>query len=150
MIKNDSKVIHVSEEIDNVAFKIFTINDLNEIIEQEVFIFNLKDKIIDVKNMILKKIYDSKFNYLDFENITEKIYKDFGRLFFDKGILPNTIDNYKLSEFTISNRIFSFIIHPRNIEIKKKEIKKIFITKYATENIGKGGFILQDDDFPPL
>ena len=147
----NSKILHISsEESKTVSFKIFTLNDLNENIENETFNFNLNEKIIDIKNKILKNIYDNKFNYLDLENITEKIYKDYGKLFFDKGLLPSTIDNYKLSEFTVSNRIFSFVVYPKNIEIKKPEIKKSFITKYSQENIGKNGFVFNEDDFPPL
>jgi hypothetical protein len=153
MIKNNKIIPVLSEESNTVSFKIFTIDCLNnpiEPIENKTFIFNLNEKIADIKNKILDNIFDNKFNYLDLENITERVYKDYGKLFFEKGVLPTTIDNYKLSEFTLSDRIFSFVVYPRNIEVKKQEIKKTFITKYAQENIGKGGFILRDEDFPPL
>lgn len=150
----NSKILPITSEGNKtVSFKIFTINDLNNPIEQiesKTFIFNLNEKIIDIKNKILNDIFENKFNYLDLENITEKVYKDYGKLFFEKGVLPTTIDNYKLAEFTISDRIFSFVVYPKNIEIKKPEIKKSFITKYSQENIGKGGFIFNEDDFPPL
>jgi hypothetical protein len=153
MIKNNKIIPILSEESNTVSFKIFTIDDLNnpiEPIENKTFIFNLNEKIADIKNKILDNIFDNKFNYLDLENITERVYKDYGKLFFEKGVLPTTIDNYKLSEFTLSDRIFSFVVYPRNIEIKKPIIKKTFITKYSEENIGKGGFIFNEDDFPPL
>ena len=42
---------------------------------------------------------------MNITNITEKIYKDYGLLFFDKGLLPETLDNYTLNKFTIEDAI---------------------------------------------
>ena len=68
----------------NVTIKTYIINNNNEQIEDNEYIFNLNDKIIDIKNRILKDSFNNKFNTLDMENITEKVYKDFGKLFLFK------------------------------------------------------------------
>ena len=119
------------------------------------YIFNLNEKLIDIKKKILDKTFENKFNYLDLENITEKIYKDYGKLFFDLGKLPRTIDNYKLEQFTNDDRTFSFIGLPCNYEIKevKKNIKNDFFTKKMKEERmkrDKNIFYYNDNDFPPL
>lgn len=151
-----------------VHFKIFTKNnDLQNLLENEVYTFNLNEKVIDVKNKILKNIFKNEFNYIDFENITERVYKDYGKLFFDKGLLPATIDNYKLSEFTNENRTFLFIAIPKNIQVVSKIIKNTetpILKKYNQQNNrnnqnnqkyndkkeNKNEFIFNIDDFPPL
>ena len=151
-----------------VHFKIFTKNnDLQDLLENEVYTFNLNEKVIDVKNKILKNIFKNEFNYIDFENITERVYKDYGKLFFDKGLLPATIDNYKLSEFTNENRTFLFIAIPKNIQVVSKIIKNTetpILKKYNQQNNrnnqnnqkyndkkeNKNEFIFNIDDFPPL
>jgi hypothetical protein len=135
-----------------VLFKIFILNENNESIEDREYIFDLTDKIIDIKNKILKESFKNNYNKLDMNNITDKIYKDYGKLFFDKGFLPLTIDNYKLSEFTNENRTFSFIVKGSNIQFEKK-IKKDsdFIKKLIKENRKKDNeFTVYDEDFPPL
>jgi hypothetical protein len=87
----------------NVLFKIYNINNktnnennnkTNILLKD--YNFDLKVKIIDIKNIILKELFNNEYNSLDLENINERVYKDFGKLFFDKGLLPSTIDNYKL------------------------------------------------------
>lgn len=141
-----------------VTFKIYQNQDgyNNQIFDE--YVFDLNEKIIDIKNKILEKTYKNNFNYLDFENITERVYKDYGKLFFDLGRLPTTIDNYKLCEFTNENRIFSFIGIPSNKErIKNKpEIKQNNYlktnSKYADKFIKKdqNSFQYNINDFPPL
>jgi hypothetical protein len=85
------------------------------------------------------------------ENVTERIYKDFGKLFFDKGILPSTIDNYKLEEFTNDNRTFSFIALPKNIEINQKPKEDSgFLKKIVKKQLKNNQLFIYDDDFPPL
>jgi hypothetical protein len=122
------------------------------------YFFDLNEKIIDIKNKILKETFNDKFNHLDMENITDKIYKDYGKLFFDKGLIPSTIDNYKLSQFTNANRDFSFIVIGSNIkkdvEVKKKKednsLLKRIIMEDRKKNNKNNEFIMFDDDFPPL
>ena len=135
-----------------VIFKTYILNDNNESIEDREYIFKLTDRIIDIKNKILKDTFKNKYNNLEMTNITEKVYKDYGKLFFDKGLLPSTINNYKLLEFTNEGRTFSFIIKGTNIQLEKS-IKKDsdFIKKMIKEDREKNnGFMIYDDDFPPL
>jgi hypothetical protein len=142
---------------DSVIFKIYIRNENNEINSDKEYIFNLNDKIIDIKNRILKESFNNKFNALDMENITEKVYKDFGKLFFDKGLLPVTVDKYKLGEFTIGNRTFSFLVMPKNVEmkadIKSNDNKELsFLKKMIKEDMKKtnNNQFIYDIDFPPL
>lgn len=116
---------------------------------------DLNIKMIDFKNQLLSKYFPEN-NYLEINNITERVYKDYGMLFFDKGILPNTNDNYMLNKFTIGNRTFSFLINGKTIEKKSNEnvAKKTPFTnfnKYKPKNPDEPEpFILKDEDFPPL
>ena len=97
----------------------------------------------------------SDFGEKRFFKITERIYKDYGLLFFEKGLLPDTIDHYELNKFTISNRIFSFLIKAKNVE-KKKNLQKprYFDTnRYRNNNNNnnnKNEFVFNEDDFPTL
>ena len=94
----------------------------------------------------------NEFNYVDLENITDKVYKDFGKLVFNKGILPLTVDNYKLSEFTVGNRTFHFLAIPKinNNNLQNRKIsgvlKKVIKEQEKLENL----FVYDEDDFPPL
>ena len=119
-----------------IVLKIF--KDKSNLDDFSVYICSMTEKIIDIKNKILKDIFQrlpvglfpdaepldlmqadgacerlpTQFNYLDFENISERVYKDYGKLFFEKGLLPRTIDNYSLQDFTIEGRDFSFLCIP--------------------------------------
>ena len=139
---------------DSVTFKIYLHNKDNDVVEDKEYIFNLNDKIIDIKNRILKESFNNKFNSLDMENITEKVYKDFGKLFFDKGLLQNTVDKYKLGEFTLGNRFFSFLVIPKNVEVKPKQHNTDMgvLKKMIKENMLKSNdaSFIYDIDFPPL
>jgi hypothetical protein len=141
-------------EKNTVIFNIYKINTENERVMDNSYSFNLNEKIIDIKNKILKDSFKNEYNYLDLENITLRTYKDYGKLFFDIGLLPSTIDNYKLSEFTNEGREFLFIGHAKNVLIEKKKlnndsgiIKRII--KEDRKN-SSNEFIYYDDEFPPL
>jgi len=156
-----------------MSIKIYIKNSLNN--EQKLFNFTLTEKIIDIKKKILNEINNGNYDYIDLENITEKIYKDYGKLFFDKGLLPLTNDNYKLGDFTIidETRIYTFVAYPKKIDkiIQNKELKpdqnninnkntnnniyhKIDPSKYVDKNNRnknmKDEFIFREEDFPPL
>ena len=163
----------------NITYKNKENNNENN---EKLFTFLLSEKIIDIKNKILdyyNNNNNNKYNYIELENITSKIYKDYGKLFFDKGILPSSNDNYKLENFTIidNNRIYNFIAILQNVEKKiKKENEqknhgqknhgqknyeqknyeqknyeqKNYGQKYEKKNDTKESFIFKEEDFPPL
>ena len=140
----------------SVVFKIFKIEN-NERIFVKDYYFDLNMKIVDIKNNILSDCYNNSYNSLDLENITFKVYKDFGKLFFEKGLLPISIDNYKLSDFTIENRTFEFVTYGKNIQKKEIEKKKNNIN-LLQKNINKENknnkiskeFVIIKEDFPEL
>jgi len=133
-----------------VYINVYKENDENNVIKE--YAFSLENKIIDIKNKILKDSFKNEYNNLEMTNITEKVYKDYGKLFFDKGLLPSTINNYKLLEFTNEGRTFSFVVKGTNIKIEKIIKKECdFIKKIIKEDRGKSNdFMIYDDDFPPL
>ena len=129
-----------------VIFKIYINNEM-----EKEYLFDTSNKIIDIRNKVLNDIFNNSHNYLEMENITERIYKDYGKLFFDIGILPTSIDNYILSQFTNDNRTFSFRVTPINLNIMKPKKDGSFLKKIIKENKEKNGeFIFDDDDFPAL
>ena len=90
----------------SATFKIYINENNNETpIFFKDYTFNLNLKIIDTKTEILNELNkqynkESKYNYLNLDNITFRVYKDYGKQFFDLGLLPNTIDNYTIEQFT--------------------------------------------------
>jgi hypothetical protein len=123
-------------------------NCLIETIEQ-----NLNVKIIDLKKNLLNKYFPEN-NQLTLTNITDRVYKDYGLLFFNLGLLPITNDNYYLNKFTIPDRTFSFLMEGTTIEIKKNNhLPKILnFNKYKEKDLNnqKQEFVLDNNDFPPL
>jgi hypothetical protein len=161
----------------NIIFKSNNDNDDNN--KEILFTFPKTDKIKNIKTKILEyynNIHNinniGQYNYIDLENITIKIYKDYGKLFFDKGILPSSNDNYKLEDFSIidNNRIYTFIAILKKIEKKIEEdnkqnnyvqtnyVEKNYTEKnyteknYAQKNniLKKDEFVFKEEDFPPL
>ena len=132
----------------SVVFKIFKLENNKNILLKD-YIFNLNIKIIEIKNIILNDCYNNDYNSLDLENITVKVYKDFGKLFFEKGLLPISIDNYKLSDFTIENRTFEFVVYGKNVQ---KNIEKNIEKKKSNINLlqKKKDFVIIEEDFPVL
>ena len=126
----------------------------NEEILAETINQDLNVKIIDFKNQLLSKYFPEN-NYLEINNITERVYKDYGMLFFDKGILPEINDNYLLNKFTIPDRTFSFLIHGKNVEkkINNQVQNKKFMSfnKYKQKDPNEPEpFVFKEEDFPPL
>ena len=149
----------------SATFKIYINENNNETpIFFKDYTFNLNLKIIDTKTEILNELNkqynkESKYNYLNLDNITFRVYKDYGKQFFDLGLLPNTIDNYTIEQFTDSGRTFSFIAIPTNIEIKKIKknndsnnsfIKNMIKESREKEKLNNNEFMFYEDEFPPL
>ena len=143
--------------MNTIIFKIYKINENKETIYDKDYSFNVDERLADIKKRILKESFNDEFNKLDLENISDRIYKDFGKLSFEKGLLPCTIDNYKLIQFTNENRTFSFIAKPSNVDIKVDVNKKINVQSGFLKKIVKSGIkknnenmFSYNEDFPPL
>lgn len=148
-------------ESETVLFKIYKLGSDKEHIFFKEYLIHLDEKIINIKNMILNDLNESdssNFNKLEMNNITERIYKDFGKLFFDKGTVSDTIDNYKLLQLTNGNRTFSFTINGKNIinnVVQKKNdepyvLKRIIKEDRERRQKENKDFCYDVDDFPPL
>jgi hypothetical protein len=101
-------------------------NDEKDLSTYTTFTFSLDMRVIDMRDEIMWKMYDSCKErkehdeyYLEIENITDRLYKDFGKLFFDFGLLAKTIDNYPLSKMTSDGRVFQFQVY----RMKKSELR---------------------------
>tara|TARA_B110000483_G_scaffold95495_1_gene117372 strand:+ start:10037 stop:10456 length:420 start_codon:yes stop_codon:yes gene_type:complete len=137
----------------SITTKIY-IKKNNEECLVETFEQDLNVKITDFKNQLLKKYFPEN-NYLQLTNINERVYKDYGLLFFELGLLPSTNDNYLLSKFTIPNRTFSFLIQGINEEKKvfKQPTRINFNNKYSNQKNEiphEVGYVFKEEDFPPL
>ena len=151
----------------SVEFKIYKKeNETNTYLK--TYVFELNKKIIDLKNTILNDFFKGQYNYIELTNITEHVYKDYGLLFFDKGLIPPINDNYTLEKFTIPNRTFSFVVEAMNKElISNTNKRKLTIdtnndnnnysNKYSNRYNDKNNttnsnndFFIKEEDFPPL
>jgi len=151
----------------SVEFKIYKKeNETNTYLK--TYVYELNKKIIDLKNTILNDFFKGQYNYIELTNITEHVYKDYGLLFFDKGLIPPINDNYTLEKFTIPNRTFSFVVEAMNKElISNTNKRKLTIdtnndnnnysNKYSNRYNDKNNttnsnndFFIKEEDFPPL
>ena len=141
----------------SIQIKLFTLIN-NKITQQQELTISLEKTIYDLKKEILSIMNWTEFNDVEINNISERVYKDYGMLFFDKGFLPKNIDNFKLGRFTIENRCFSFLI--KGIYVKKdnsmpKIAPKNLFSKYKTNyedvnNTTQSSFNYDEEEFPPL
>lgn len=140
------------------------VNENNQNNLKDTISVDLNITILELRNKILSILFDKvKYNYVKLTNITEKVYKDYGLLFFEKGLLAETLDNYNLNKFTIEKRTFDFLAEPCNKEIIVKNVKyrqsgdsrniynpnKRFNPGYE-EKIEQKEFVFNEEDFPPL
>jgi hypothetical protein len=155
--------------MNSVEFKIYKKeNETNTYLK--TYVFELNKKIIDIKNTILNDFFKGQYNYIELSNITERVYKDYGLLFFDKGLIPPINDNYTLEKFTIPNRTFSFVAETMNKELSSNNKRKLtndtdnysgnnysnnysnkYSNKYNSTLVNSNtGFLIKEEDFPPL
>ena len=141
-----------------VTFDIYKLEN-NQKVFLKKYNYSLDKTILELKNEIIKDFYQNQFNYINFMNITEKVYKDYGLLFFDKGLISAINDNYPLNKFSIPNRVFSFLIEPIQLETKKRELNnenkpKFKSRRYELKNSNyhsnDKNYVFNEDDFPPL
>jgi len=117
---------------------------------------NKNDKIIDLKNKILTDLFQNQYTNIDLYNVNERVYKDFGKLFFDKGLLPSTINKYSIESFTSENRTYVFkavanndIDLNNNNKISEEPIHKNF--KYTQDKKVEFNLDINNvNEFPPL
>lgn len=110
-----------------VLFEVYVLKN-GEILPEtmERLSYDLSMRMIDVRDEIMWKIYNSTDErneqdeyYLQIENRSPNLVKEFGKLFFNKGLLPHTIDNYPLSRITSAGNMFIFGVY----RVKKSELK---------------------------
>ena len=143
----------------SIQIKLF-VNIEKKISFQKEITISLENTINELKNEILNTLNWNEFNDVEINNITERIYKDYGMMFFDKGFLQKNIDNFKLNKFTIKNRTFSFLVYgvkkekinslpiimPRNLFNKYKNEQQ----EYNINNTNQSSFKYNEEEFPPL
>ncbi len=99
------------------------------------FTFPLEKMIYDVRDDIMWGMYcedrglqlQGQF-YLEMENITDRVFKDFGKLFFDKGLLPKTIDNFPLKKMSGAGREYVFMVY----KVDRESIKHLILPRANT------------------
>ena len=143
----------------SIQIKLFANIEKKISLQKEITI-SLENTINELKNEILNTLNWYEFNDVEINNITERVYKDYGMMFFDKGFLQKNIDNFKLNKFTIENRTFSFLVYgvkkeknkslpiiiPKNLFNKYKNEQK----EYNINNTNQSSFNYNEEEFPPL
>ena len=129
----------------NIEFSIYMDNNDNFI---KNYSFSTSDTISFIKktifddltqtNSTLNSTENTTNNTIDLTYISERVFKEFGKLFFAKGLLPKTFDQYSLSQFTDGNRSYKFLATFVFDEQLTKQIKPSEET------------ILTNDNFPKL
>jgi hypothetical protein len=118
-------------------------------------------KIIELKKYIIKKYTEDDCKYIDLENINEKVVKNFGKMYLERGNIPRIFDNFNLSKFMMDDGEI-------NLKIKKVDdyehqdnasntvnkqgnqtVKKAYIPPSKRDEIPKE-FNYFEEDFPPL
>jgi len=77
-------------------------------VQKRDFIFTLNTTFLEVRKKIAQDIYGIENGYVELYNQSPRIYKDYGKFFFDNGVIPYTFDYYPLSDITIGGRTFIF------------------------------------------
>ncbi len=113
-------------------------NELDKI-EFETYEFPFDIRIYDLRMEIMWRLfpgdrpYHEEKYYLEMEYIGNKVYKDFGKLFFDKGKIPKTNDSFPLSKFTSEERTYEFVVY----RVNKKDLDDYIPVKPLTNDEAK-------------
>ena len=138
--------------------------------DQQVYLksytYPLHKTLLELKKEIINDFFQNQFDYLQLMNITPKIYKDYGLMFFDKGLISPINDNYTLEKFTLPNRTFQFLAEPTNADTnsgtRKRQINnsgmKKGVYKHPRNEMENNQYAprppqvyeFNEDDFPPL
>ena len=127
---------------------------------EKSYVFDISDKIIDMKNRVLKENPKDGFNYIDLEYVSPNINKNYGKLYFDRGNVLRTMDEYRLASFTDGGNTYHFKVHYDTIsqeEMNTQRPKKLNLG-FLNRNDGRQekrvkkeeGFVFNIDEFPPL
>ena len=156
--------------MNNIRVKVYLSENTSDENVYKEYLFDLTEKIINIKMKILNdlrnddKLINEQINNIDLNNKTERVYKDFGKISLNNGIIPFTMDNYKLSEVTNGNRTFIFVViqkvtefiklnedKPTTTDILHKFTKRnnYQIPKQKIKEI-KQDFVYNENDFPSL
>lgn len=119
-------------------------------------------KIIELKKYIIKQHVNEDCKYIDLENINEKIIKNFGKMYLERGNIPRMFDNFNLSKFMMDDEEMNLKINvindyeyregniQNNLNKENKEvIKKMYVPPSKRGEIPKD-FNYFEEDFPPL
>lgn len=134
------------------------------------FVFPLSTTFLEVRRRIAEEVFQIPNGYVELTNNSPRIYKDYGKFFFDYGIIPSTFDYYLLSDITIGGRTFIFHASLENIPSigLKREMSfdssvglssststglyhdRFKNKKPKKENSESESFVYNEDDFPSL
>jgi hypothetical protein len=138
-------MINILTKLDNIE-KIY-------ICELTMSLKTLKKKIVNDMFTTCEKY--SKFKYLDFNNISDKIYRNFGKVCLLNGPISNIFDNRLLEEFFNENQDIVLEIIPIEEEetpfntLTIKSVQKKNSLGSLTNIINKD-FVFRETDFPSL
>jgi hypothetical protein len=145
-------------------------NIKNETIEKE---YEISYSLIQIKRELINEYFKNVCKYLDFELLLERPIKHFGKLGLEPGIIPTTMDKFKLDKFSISgiNLLKINVIENNNCNIleildntpsnqnSNKNNIKFYEQRFYNENNEnnkqkniqeKKTFIYNEEDFPEL
>tara|TARA_Y100001958_G_C21232385_1_gene558276 strand:+ start:1822 stop:2214 length:393 start_codon:yes stop_codon:yes gene_type:complete len=122
--------------------------------DEKEFQFNLTDKILDVKNALIKDL-ELKAPYIDLLFLVERPIRNIGHFNIEKGVMSRVMDQYELSRFGLKDNMTlnigyklvdnykPFDATRKRVNLKKKEEMRI-VPKEATFKLDS------EDDFPSL
>ena len=137
----------------------FILNINGKNIEKE---YDLTTTILSIKKELLNDFYNNECKYLDFELVLENPIKHFGKLSLEPGLMPSSMDKFKLNKFSINGleqlNINVSINNNNNIlENIENTTTNIYdkinkrINNEDNVNIRESQeFIYKDEDFPSL
>jgi len=112
------------------------------ILDDKVYRFSLKDTIECVRHRIIN---DLNVEDHDIENITDKIYRNFGKMVLYQGSISRIYDNKEIGDFLKENQTVKIKLIPVLEEKKEPIVFKTTIKKEPPKE-----FFINMDDFPPL
>ena len=136
---------------------LFNINDKN--IEKE---YDTTTSIFNIKKELLNEFYNNECKYLDFELVLENPIKHFGKLSLEPGLMPSSMDKFKLNKFSINGleQLNINVLKNNNNNILKNikntttniydKINKRINNEENINNKESQEFVYKEEDFPSL